>query len=94
MIRIDYASLHVKDVGTFSIDEYMGITFKDDEPDGYGLDMYWRSHGSNLNENGYPVIWESWKKFCEENSFNPHQITYPVFVNLMKRLFNAYDNIK
>ena len=98
MSRISFDDMHVVGIrivglGTFSVDKWMGITFDDSSEPGPGLECCWHGHASNLNENGYVVLWNSWLKFCDENAFEP-DLDFVMFRKFMIKCFKMYELLK
>lgn len=91
--NVEIASFRVTGLGEFFVDKWMGITFSDSNEPGYSLEYVWRSHASKLNENGYIEMWESWLKYCNENSFEPG-LDFITFRKLMIKCFKLYELLK
>ncbi|UJJ22045.1 hypothetical protein [Erwinia phage Virsaitis27] len=86
-MEINQISMLVTGVGTFTVDNYMGVWFDDEEG------VYWETHASILNIKHYPSLWENFKETAKKED-TEYNLSFKEFCKILEKVFQMYQVIK
>ncbi|ARW57486.1 hypothetical protein FDI23_gp063 [Serratia phage CHI14] len=86
-MEINQISMVVTGVGTFTVDNYMGVWFDDEEG------VYWETHASMLNIKQYPSLYDNFKEIAKEEG-TEYNLSFKEFCKILEKVFQMYQVIK